>query len=409
MNILVADDEAVSRRLVVELLKKMGHEVEAVADGRAACARLQAPDAPQLAILDWMMPGMDGPEIIRTLRQHPDLYPYLILLTHRSETEDKVAGLGSGADDYLVKPVHYGELQARVDVGIRYLEMQKRLAEKSTSLIRLEREQKADSLAKMAGGVAHHINNKLQVVIGYLDLLHVDPNFCGRLAQEHAEMLAHIREAAKEATEIGKKMLAYLSQNQSPKEAVAVRGLLENVLEDLSHDFPLLRNAVLQGTQDLPEVYGNREELQMVFFQLLRNALEASPETVPCITLEALETSPAPPPLVDFPAVAIPLQSLQRVSGILVTIADRGPGIPAAHIGQIFDPFFSTKFTGRGLGLSVSMGIIKRLEGSVRISCPPQGGTVAEVFLPGLFPGSVREIAVQSEGGLSKLWGMPHT
>ena len=98
-------------------------------DGGQALSLLQRPDAPSLAILDWMMPGLDGPEVCRALRSDaPGTHRYLILLTSREAHEDIVAGLQAGADDYLVKPFHQGELLARVTVGTRVLELQEGLA-----------------------------------------------------------------------------------------------------------------------------------------------------------------------------------------------------------------------------------------------------------------------------------------
>src|SRR5262245_40487605 len=113
MHILVADDQAMSRCVLEETLTAWGYAVRSVADGDAAWAALQAADAPKLAILDWEMPGLNGPEICRKVRERPtDQPPYLILLTFRDSAEDVVAGLRAGADDYLTKPFHDPELAA---------------------------------------------------------------------------------------------------------------------------------------------------------------------------------------------------------------------------------------------------------------------------------------------------------
>ncbi len=129
MRILIAEDDFTSRSMLVGVLKKIGHEVVEVANGTEAWDELQKPDAPRLAILDWMMPGMDGIEICRRISdtdsQQP---PYLIMLTSKSEKTDIIAGLNAGADDYLTKPYDIGELTARVSVGCRMIEMQESLA-----------------------------------------------------------------------------------------------------------------------------------------------------------------------------------------------------------------------------------------------------------------------------------------
>jgi DNA-binding response OmpR family regulator len=135
MKILVAEDQAVSRHVLAANLRKWGFDVMAVEDGTRAWEALQAEEAPQLLILDWLMPGMDGIEICRRIRKSPQTRPiYLILLTARRGQEDKILGLQSGADDYITKPFNREELRARVQVGIRVLELQGALAQRVREL-----------------------------------------------------------------------------------------------------------------------------------------------------------------------------------------------------------------------------------------------------------------------------------
>lgn len=127
MRILIADDDAVSRRLLQATLVRLGHEVTSVGDGTQAIAALLAADAPRLAILDWMMPGADGLAVCREIRQHSMSYVYVILLTAKDRHEDMVTGLDSGADDFLTKPFNAVELRARLRSGTRVLELQEGL------------------------------------------------------------------------------------------------------------------------------------------------------------------------------------------------------------------------------------------------------------------------------------------
>ncbi|MCA1593000.1 MAG: diguanylate cyclase [Acidobacteria bacterium] len=129
MKILIAEDDMVSRRVLQATLVKWGHEVVVASNGDEALAALQSADAPPLAILDWMMPDMDGVEVCRKARQSPSATPaYIILLTAKTEKEDVVAGLEAGADDYLTKPFVRAELRARIEVGERVIKLQKGLA-----------------------------------------------------------------------------------------------------------------------------------------------------------------------------------------------------------------------------------------------------------------------------------------
>ena len=135
MRILIAEDDFTSRSILSGMLRKFGHEVAETCDGLAALAALTAPDGPSLAVLDWMMPGLDGVELCRRLREVERARPlYLILLTKRDEKRDIVEGLHAGADDYLTKPFDPEELRARIDVGIRVISLQSQLEDKVKEL-----------------------------------------------------------------------------------------------------------------------------------------------------------------------------------------------------------------------------------------------------------------------------------
>ena len=125
MRILVADDDTVSRRVLEAMLVKWGYEVVVARDGAEAWDVLQAADAPQLAILDWMMPNLDGPDVCRKVRSHSEIpYVYILLLTGRTQERDLIEGLEAGADDYLTKPFSAQELKVRLFSGRRILDFQ---------------------------------------------------------------------------------------------------------------------------------------------------------------------------------------------------------------------------------------------------------------------------------------------
>jgi sigma-B regulation protein RsbU (phosphoserine phosphatase) len=135
MKVLIAEDDTVSRRLLEATLMRWGYEVVVASDGVEAWEALQGDDAPSLAILDWMMPGMDGLEVCRRIRKMPSSTPpYLILLTAKGGREDLVTGLEAGANDYVTKPFNREELRARVQVGVRMVELQQSLADRVKAL-----------------------------------------------------------------------------------------------------------------------------------------------------------------------------------------------------------------------------------------------------------------------------------
>ena len=135
MKILIADDDRVSRRLLEARLLKDGHEVIVAEEGNQAWGALQQDPTIPLAILDWNMPGMTGPEICGRVRQTKTDQPtYLILLTSQDTRQDIVSGLQAGANDYVTKPFDFDELRARVQVGERVLHLQKALADRVKEL-----------------------------------------------------------------------------------------------------------------------------------------------------------------------------------------------------------------------------------------------------------------------------------
>lgn len=129
LKILIADDSAVARALVSKALGATGHDLVVVEDGEAAAEAYEAKEVPSLAVLDWEMPGLTGPEVCQRIRERTrPIAPYLILLTGRDDKSDIVLGLEAGADDYLTKPFQSAELRARVRVGERVVSLQERLS-----------------------------------------------------------------------------------------------------------------------------------------------------------------------------------------------------------------------------------------------------------------------------------------
>lgn len=135
MNILIAEDDAVSRRILEETLTNWDYAVTVTKDGLEAWEALQRDDSPMLAILDNMMPGMDGFELCRKVREMPrDQTPYILLLTAMSSKDDVVRGIEAGANDYLTKPFHREELRVRVGAGIQILNLQTSLFQRVQEL-----------------------------------------------------------------------------------------------------------------------------------------------------------------------------------------------------------------------------------------------------------------------------------
>jgi len=162
MKILIAEDNVTTRRILKTILVKWNYDVVSACDGNEAWQKLQEKDPPKLIILDWMMPGINGVEICRRLRQadHVEVM-YIILLTARDEKNDIVEGLGAGADDYIAKPFDTQELRARIDVGRRVVELQTALLEK----------EKLQVIFEMTGAICHELTQPMQAISGNSELM----------------------------------------------------------------------------------------------------------------------------------------------------------------------------------------------------------------------------------------------
>ena len=134
-QILLADDEEPSRRFLTYYLTNWGYSVTPVGDGLEAAAVLDGDDAPAIALIDWIMPGMEGPALCKHVREHPERpFVYLILLTAKTNKDEVAEGLDAGADDYVTKPCDMKELRARLRVGERMVAVERALAQQVVSL-----------------------------------------------------------------------------------------------------------------------------------------------------------------------------------------------------------------------------------------------------------------------------------
>ena len=135
MRVLIADDDAVLRLALRAHLERWSYEVVECADGEAAWNAMREPSPPPLAIMDWNMPGVDGPALCQEVRETPSLSGmYVILLTSNASKRDMITGLESGADDYIVKPFDWDELRARLRIGHRIVSLQQSLGARVNEL-----------------------------------------------------------------------------------------------------------------------------------------------------------------------------------------------------------------------------------------------------------------------------------
>jgi signal transduction histidine kinase len=408
MKILIADDDQTTRRILLAILEKKDFEVIICSDGTEALRVLQAADAPMLAILDWMMPGMDGVDICRTLRaSEAVLQPYLILLTCKGYQEDVVSGLGSGADDYIVKPFSADDLLARIKVGQRVLGLQSALAARVEELTKsnqslaeaqaiaqlgqqqLLQAEKMAALGFLLAGIAHEINNPNGLILLNFPVLmeayrdarpilekhyrdHGDFPIGGlpysKMREEIPEMFDELLEGSRRIKRIVDDLKNFARRDDAGMEEtldlndlvqISLR-LVGTMLRDSTHNFSAQYGAAL------PKFKGNGQRIEQVIVNLLMNACQA---------------------LEDKSQGIFVTTSFNEQAGMVeFFVRDEGVGIKPEHIIHLTSPFFTTKRDkgGTGLGLSLSERIVTGHGGTLSFDSVYGKGTTVRLALPAL-------------------------
>jgi PAS domain S-box-containing protein len=238
--------------------------------------------------------------------------------------------------------------------------------------------QKTESLGRMAGAVAHHYNNMLSIVQGYLELALAD--LFGE--PDKTVNLSEAMKASQRAASLSHKMLAFLGKKEGPiPRAVDLYQICRDCISGLenSMDVPILLENRLPDPA--PAIIADAGQVREILENLVTNAwesmVEKTPPTPVCVDL-TLVRSMAIPPAYRYPVDFRPATG--RYACIRVT--DRGPGIPDVEVENIFDPFYSSKFVGRGLGLALTLSMVKAHEGCITVGKGPEQGTVFQIFFP---------------------------
>lgn len=346
-TVLIVDDNIDTVELLRKRLKAEGYNTIEAYDGEEALKKVQE-TIPDIIILDVMMPKIDGYEVCDRLKkdEKTKMIP-IIMLTAKSDVESRVKGLDTGADDYVPKPFDYRELSAR----IRSLLQRKESAERAIE------EQREESVRKLIDSLSHEIRNPIVSIAGfakkvYDNLPPGDPNkpYLMTILQESERLEKLLREI------LNLKMIAVgFLEYVDPKEAV------EEVLEEFEREIEEKSLEVETIFDDIPKIYIDKEHLKIVLRNLVKNAIEA---------MEKSEKK-------------ILKISLEKADGDLnIKISDTGRGIPKEILKKIFEPFFTSKTYGPGLGLTVALTIVQYYKGFISVESEPNRGTTFIVRLP---------------------------
>ncbi|MDW7711360.1 MAG: response regulator [Deferrisomatales bacterium] len=345
-KILVVDDNPDNVELLSKRLVAAGYRTCEANDGEEALLRV-AEEHPDLIILDVMMPKLDGFEVCRRLKTEDGTRAIpVIMLTAKREVPDKIRGLDTGADDYVTKPFNPQELMARVRSLLHLRTLQdKRLTE-----------EKLGALGQMAEGVAHEVRNPMVTIGGFARRIR-DRLPEGDALREYAE---HIIKEVERLESMVEEIVRFKALMISPYEPVDLAEVLEEALAK--------REGLVQGGRveivrsydpDLPPIQGDRGNLLIALGNLIQNALESmEPGGVLAVSLS------------------------RDAEAIRARFRDTGCGIPKAELANVFDPFYTSKMTGAGMGLTMVHRIVTRHGGDVDIASEPGVGTTVTLRLP---------------------------
>lgn len=413
-TILVVDDTPTNIQVLFDVLKASGYRIAVAKSGESALKRLQEA-LPDLILLDVMMPGIDGFETCRRLKENQITKDIpVIFMTALADPVDKVKGLNLGAVDYITKPIQQEEVLARIRVHLqlRHLNqtLESQVAQRTAHLtealeqlkqaqLQLVQSEKLSSLGQLVAGVAHEINNPVNFIYGNLnpardyvqDLMDLVNLFC----QEYPEPTPALRERIEEIdleflqADLPKLMASMkLGADRIRQIVLSLRNFSRldeadvkpvDLHEGIESTLLILHNRlkahadhsdikVIKDYGDLPLVECYASQINQVFMNLFSNAIDALEE--------AVEQGQMTQPQIRIQTEVI------ANSWVRIAIADNGPGIPLDVQERLFDSFFTTKPTGKGTGLGLSISrqiVVEHHQG--HLTCQSTSGQGATFYI----------------------------
>jgi signal transduction histidine kinase len=365
-KLLVADDEPDMLRFLKSQLTEHYEVLEAV-DGQQAIEKA-GQFLPDIILLDMMMPEKDGLQACHEIRQKTSTQNIpIILLTARADEESKLAALNAGASDFLPKPFSTTELHVRIKNLVESHHYQRKLAKQNQALestieqlketeLQLVQTEKLASLGRMSAGIIHEINNPLNfATTGLFTLRNKGKHLAPEQQEEYAEILKDVEEGIGRVKAIVTDLRMFSHPDTEGRDQVEIAEVIGSALRFLSNEW----KDKVQIEKHIPEhqtIWANKNRLIHVATNLLQNSLDAMKR----------KSYGDEKPLIRIDG------RLQNGSSIL-SIRDNGPGIDPKHLDKIFDPFYTTKDVGEGmgLGLSICYRIIQEYDGRITVDTEP--------------------------------------
>lgn len=390
-RILIVDDDRVILELASIVLRRDGYYVQTASDGIKAMLLLEGV-LPDLVLLDYMMPGMNGLDVLHLIKEkYPDIA--VILFTGMGSEEIAVRAMKAGAADYIMKPFRNHDLLERTASVLRSrslelhnrellqererhllrteqwnAELERRVEEKSQELKLAHAEiiqaEKFATLGHLVTGLTHEIRNPLNSINLFAQILRNNTD----ASPQSVEFLERIQSEVDRIDNLLIKLLSVSRSQIRLSTAVQLDALATEVLSSFQGQIAAQQISLQQEVLPVPPFLGDEEQLRQVFSNLISNALHAMPSGGE-LRLNVSRQSVAP-----------------GQDAIQIEISDNGCGIPLEHQTRVFDPFFSTRQKGTGFGLSIVLHIVKSYNGKIALNSQPDEGTTFCVLLPVLLP-----------------------
>ncbi len=381
-TILVIDDEKPILDITAIILKDRGYEVYTAIDAVAGLEMMESV-RPELVLLDYMMPCMDGLSALKEIRKrHPD--SYVMMFTGKGSEEIAVELMKAGASDYVLKPFRNQDLVDRIENILRIRrvelknrdllrereillaeiaawnrELEARVEEKTTALQKAQSEivqaEKLATLGYLSAGMAHEIRNPLNSIALFIQLL--------RNVLEDPEKNEYINKCLKEIDRIDGILQGLLDAAKRPRFEIGevwINSIIDSTLEIFR---PQLEHHKIEVVRDYrripPAIRANSLEIEQIFTNLFLNAIHEMPSQG---------------------RLAVQLDHGEHI--INIRVSDSGGGIPAEHLPRIFDPFYTTKKNGLGMGLAVVLRIVKTYDGKIEVEKSDDSGTTFRICFP---------------------------
>lgn len=380
-RILIADDEAGLRAFLRSELEEMGVEVIEAKDGAEGWELAQRMQ-PSLAVLDMMMPEMDGITLTRKLRESEGTSQLpIVLVTARADDAPRIQALQAGVSDFLTKPFSTAELRVRIQnlldgqryqrqLNIKNRELGEALQEIKANEARLLHAEKLSSLGRMSAGIVHEVNNPLNYAKTALHALRMyEDDLPEEEKDDFKEMVSDAEEGVGRVIRIISDLRSFTKGGTAHRFDVDLGEVVESARRLVSHD--------LQGISfetDIPEgmeVSGNDNQLCQVFVNLIQNSAQA---------VEAARKRG------DEPTISVTAERAPD-KGILLSIRDNGCGIDMEDVEHLFDPFFTKRQVGEGMGLGLSIchRILESHGATIEVSSEPDSFAMFTMHFPAEF------------------------